>query len=721
MLQMKHCVGKPIIKTFSIISCIFTSISVWVLFTSIRQNYHPSHDDVTDNLKLTNENHRFHDNSALVVNERAFVDNELSRKLNGNNTAEEDPPCSDVLLHQTSQQRCDHARHCDGEYLMQTVLPYAFCLNDATSSPLKSHPTLRVCFPIIFPALLILSIVMLFRLLASTAENYFSPALEMISSEFQIPPPLAGVTLLALGNGSPDVSAVMNAIKANPAEGISLSLGELTGGGMFVQAIVVGRIVSIGRKVKGSDEIRGVLCHAELIRDIAMYTLAATYVFYVCEQDTIYYRHVIFMFVMYLGYVGVVVAFELRRYYTNNDNDGSSESIVSDVEPIITSDNALEELLQLSVDGIQVTCSQDEEDYATLERSTTHEKSPAQRARDPPGSKHSARIIRVIKIQEERQRKKRMQRRFQQGSRRMSKPHDFERLQDVDVQQRVWSLDLLKDALCELVEDQDLFVDSCWNKDISTIERLLVLLESPFVVLRKLVTPLPCEGDYNRSMVALSIALSPAWLSAYLAFKKGEFDPFRASLFWTFSLSIICGCLVIRYAPKGNTTMPLRYTVPVALYGFFIAATWIDVISDQLINVLEFVGVVLRIPSPIMGLTVLAWGNSVGDYSTNSALARKGFSDMSMAACFAGPSFNLLIGLGSGLLSQKDALMSDDGLNIISMAPSVRMGFVFLIANCILGISIGIYNKGILPIWFANTFFAMYLCYMTMNAQLFVS
>jgi sodium/potassium/calcium exchanger 6 len=74
--------------------------------------------------------------------------------------------------------------------------------------------------------------------------------------------------------------------------------------------------------------------------------------------------------------------------------------------------------------------------------------------------------------------------------------------------------------------------------------------------------------------------------------------------------------------------MPLRYTVPVALYGFLIAATWIDVISDQLVNVLEFVGVSMRIPSPIIGMTVLAWGNSVGDYSTNSALAQKGFSDM---------------------------------------------------------------------------------------------
>jgi hypothetical protein len=236
----------------------------------------------------------------------------------------ENLPCSDILLHQTSQERCNHALNCDGEYLMKTLLPYAFCIDDPQSSPLRSHPTLHFVFPVLFPSLLILSTILLFRLLASTAENYFSPALEMISSEFQIPPPLAGVTLLALGNGSPDVSAVMNAIKANPAEGIPLSLGELTGGGLFVQSVVVGRIVSIGRRVSGNEE-RGVLCHAELIRDMSMYTISAAYVFWMCEQDTIYYRHVICMFGLYASYVAVVVAFEVRRYYTNNVSFDSDE------------------------------------------------------------------------------------------------------------------------------------------------------------------------------------------------------------------------------------------------------------------------------------------------------------------------------------------------------------------------------------------------------------
>lgn len=119
-------------------------------------------------------------------------------------------------------------------------------------------------------------------------------------------------------------------------------------------------------------------------------------------------------------------------------------------------------------------------------------------------------------------------------------------------------------------------------------------------------------------------------------------------------------------------------------------------------------------------MSVLAWGNSVGDYSTNSALASKGFSDMSMAACFAGPSFNLLIGLGSGLLSQKGLLLSEEGLNFISMVQSVKMGFLFLITNCILGIVLGVYHKGIIPTGSSKLFFAMYMMFMTMNAQLLV-
>ena len=39
---------------------------------------------------------------------------------------------------------------------------------------------------------------------------------------------------------------------------------------------------------------------------------------------------------------------------------------------------------------------------------------------------------------------------------------------------------------------------------------------------------------------------------------------------------------------------------------------------------LGFLGWLVGVPQPVLGLTVLAWGNSIGDYSTNMAMARKG-------------------------------------------------------------------------------------------------
>lgn len=53
-------------------------------------------------------------------------------------------------------------------------------------------------------------------MLASTAEKYISPALENITNYLKISETLAGVTLVALGNGCPDV---ITAIVASSQKG----------------------------------------------------------------------------------------------------------------------------------------------------------------------------------------------------------------------------------------------------------------------------------------------------------------------------------------------------------------------------------------------------------------------------------------------------------------------------------------------------------------------
>lgn len=92
------------------------------------------------------------------------------------------PSCNDILLHESIEDRCYHANNCEGEYIMTTLLPLAFC----TTSLDNYHPLLIVLFPILFPLSLFILTLLLFRLLGSTAENYFSPSLEMIATEFNV-------------------------------------------------------------------------------------------------------------------------------------------------------------------------------------------------------------------------------------------------------------------------------------------------------------------------------------------------------------------------------------------------------------------------------------------------------------------------------------------------------------------------------------------------------
>ena len=132
----------------------------------------------------------------------------------------------------SSNKRCEYAKTCDGGDGL--LLPFVFCQIKFLSA--------GAWFGVLSPILL-MGITLLFRLLGSTADEYFSPSLEMFSFKLGLPPRFAGVTLLALGNGAADVSATINAIASDPGNGYKMSLGALTGAAMFITTVIAGSVI----------------------------------------------------------------------------------------------------------------------------------------------------------------------------------------------------------------------------------------------------------------------------------------------------------------------------------------------------------------------------------------------------------------------------------------------------------------------------------------------
>jgi sodium/potassium/calcium exchanger 6 len=113
-----------------------------------------------------------------------------------------------------------------------------------------------------------------------------------------------------------------------------------------------------------------------------------------------------------------------------------------------------------------------------------------------------------------------------------------------------------------------------------------------------------------------------------------------------------------------------------ALISFVMSITWISFTSDIVVDLLDMLGKILDVPKPVLGLTLLAWGNCLGDMNADVAMTKKGFGEMAITGCMAGPIFNILIGLGASLMkglidtpSIPFSLFTDDKLNPASVLP----------------------------------------------------
>jgi sodium/potassium/calcium exchanger 6 len=86
----------------------------------------------------------------------------------------------------------------------------------------------------------------------------------------------------------------------------------------------------------------------------------------------------------------------------------------------------------------------------------------------------------------------------------------------------------------------------------------------------------------------------------------------------------------------------------------------------------------------------------MSDLSADITMARKGLANMAMTACFAGPLFNILVGLGMGFSSL--AAQTGQSTREVSVSPSIATGFLFITVNSAVILVTGLWlGKGMIP------------------------
>ena len=178
-----------------------------------------------------------------------------------------------------------------------------------------------------------------------------------------------------------------------------------------------------------------------------------------------------------------------------------------------------------------------------------------------------------------------------------------------------------------------------WELPLSSM--ILVVLESPFTLCRDVTVPSCDETVWYKPYAVIQSILAPQLLLIAFDFTFST-QAFITTFFFSCAPATAIYLLTKASSPPDDTAFGLFWT----FCGFCMCVCWIYLFAEELVTCLNAVGEIFAISPGILGLTLLAWGNSVGDFFSNISVAKQGRCEMAIAGCYAGPAFNMLVGLG---------------------------------------------------------------------------
>ncbi|XP_042747390.1 mitochondrial sodium/calcium exchanger protein isoform X4 [Lagopus leucura] len=170
--------------------------------------------------------------------------------------------------------------------------------------------------------------------------------------------------------------------------------------------------------------------------------------------------------------------------------------------------------------------------------------------------------------------------------------------------------------------------------------RLFKVLKVPVELVLLLTVPVvdPDKDDLNwkRPLNCLHIITGP--LLCILTLNSGAYGLYQIQgVFPVWALVALAGSIlaIIIFVTTRNEEPP-KYHCVFAFLGFLVSAMWINAAATELVNILRTLGIIFDLSNTVLGLTLLAWGNSIGDTFSDLTMARQGYPRMAFSACFGG-------------------------------------------------------------------------------------
>ncbi|URE39059.1 Sodium/calcium exchanger protein [Musa troglodytarum] len=211
------------------------------------------------------------------------------------------------------------------------------------------------------------------------------------------------------------------------------------------------------------------------------------------------------------------------------------------------------------------------------------------------------------------------------------------------------------------------------------LKLLLYLIDMPLDLPRMITIPDVSEQRWSGMYAVSSATLAPIFVTALCSSKRrgiGSHDGFTICLYGSPGGGV--SGLLARHSTMKESP-PRNRLYPWLAGGFLMSVLCTCIVAEELVGMLESLDYILAVNPAILGLTVLAWGNSIGDLMSNVAMAMSGGRDgaqVAISGCNAGPIFNTVAGLGLSHVVPAWALHPDSSVIPVGTAVLEILGFM---------------------------------------------